>query len=136
MFCSVRFFNQSVYYKQKISKNDASWYFEHRRIFQFYADTFSDCPSKIRISVSEHGSSSEYSSDSDSVNVTPTKRKTLVIDSDPESENETHGARECSFASVKEAEDISQKLEDLTGVSGITVGCSDLQCWWNNRINF
>ncbi|MXQ87451.1 hypothetical protein E5288_WYG000115 [Bos mutus] len=81
---------------------------------EFYADTFSDCPSKIYISVSEHGSSSEYSSDSDSVNVIPTKRKTLVIDSDPESENETHGARECSFASVKEAEDISQKLEDLT----------------------
>ena len=103
---------------------------------EFYADTFSDCLSNIYTSVSEHGSSSEYSSDSDSVNVIPTKRKTLVIDSDPESENETHGAGECSFASAKEAEDISQKSEDLTGVSGITVGCSNLQCWWNNRINF
>ena len=70
---------------------------------EFYADTFSDCPSDIYTSVSEDDSSSEYSSDSDDVNIRPTKRqKTLVIDSDTESENETHGAGECSFASTEE----------------------------------
>ena len=90
---------------------------------EFYADTFSDCPSDIYTSVSEDDSSSEYSSDSDNVNVRPTKRqKNLVIDSDMESENETHGAGECSLASAEEwiADNISQKLEDFTGVSGVT----------------
>ena len=58
---------------------------------EFYADTFSDCPSNIYTSVSEDDNSSEYRSDSDNVNIRPTKRqKTLVIDSDMESENETH----------------------------------------------
>ena len=57
---------------------------------EFYADTFSDCPSDIYTSVSEDDSSSEYSSDSDNVNIRPIKRqKTLVIYSDMESENET-----------------------------------------------
>ena len=70
---------------------------------EFYADTFSDCPSDIYTSVSEDDSSSEYNSDSDDVNNRPTKRqKTLVIDSDTESENESHGAGECSFASTEE----------------------------------
>ena len=70
---------------------------------KFYADTFSDCPSDIYTSVSEGDSSSEYSSDSDDVNNRPKKRqKTLVIDSDMESENETHSAGECSFASTEE----------------------------------
>ena len=80
---------------------------------EFYADTFSDCPSNIYTSVSEDGSSSEYSSDSDSVNVIPTKRKTLVIDSDPESKNETHGAGKCSFASAKECRRYFTKIGRL-----------------------
>ena len=45
------------------------------------------------------------------MNIRPTKRqKTLVIDSDMESENEIHGAGECSFASTEEwiEENISQ----------------------------
>lgn len=39
-----------------------------------------------------------------------------MIDSDVESENETHRAGECSFASVEEwiEDNISQKLEDFT----------------------
>ena len=70
---------------------------------EFYADTFSNCPSDIYTSVSEDGSSSEYSSDSDDVSIRPIKRqKTLVIDSNTESENETYGAGECSFASTEE----------------------------------
>ena len=65
---------------------------------EFYAGTFSYCPSNIFTSVSEDDSCSEYSSDSDDVTVRPTKRqKTLVIDFDAESENRTHDARECSF---------------------------------------
>ena len=65
---------------------------------EFYADTFSDCPSDIYTSVSEDNSSSKYSSDSDDVTIRPAKRqKTLVIDFDAESENRTHDARECSF---------------------------------------
>ena len=49
----------------------------------FYADTFSDCPSNIYTSVSEDDNSSEYSSDSDNVNIRPTKRQTILeIDSD------------------------------------------------------
>ena len=37
--------------------------------------------------------------------------------------NETHGAGECSFASTEEwsEDNISQKPEDLTGVSGVTL---------------
>ena len=47
---------------------------------EFYADTFSYCPSNIFTSVSEDDSCSEYSSDSDDVTIRPTKRqKTLVI---------------------------------------------------------
>ena len=59
---------------------------------------------------------------------TTTKQKTSVIDSDTESENETHGAGECSFASTEEwiEDNISQKL-DFTGVSGITFECNSLQ---------
>ena len=45
-----------------------------------------------------------------------------------ESENETHGARECSFASTEECtEDISWKSEDFTGVAGITIKCNNPQ---------
>ena len=95
-----------------------------------YADTFSDCPSDIHTSVSEDDSFSEYSSDSDDVNIRPTKRqKTLVIDFDMASENETHSAGECSFASTEEwiEDNISWKLEDLTGVSGVTTECNNPQ---------
>ena len=73
------------------------------RFGEFYADTFSDCPSNIYTSVSEDDNSSEYSSDSDNVNIRPIKRqKTLVIDSDTESEDESHSAGDCSFASTEE----------------------------------
>ena len=91
---------------------------------ELYADTFSDCPGDIYTSVSEDYSSSEYSSDSDDVNIRPTERqKTLVTDSDTESENETHSAREYSFASTEEwlEDNISRKFEVFTGVSGVTV---------------
>ena len=47
---------------------------------EFYADTFSDCPSNINTRISEDDSSSEYTSDSDDVTIRPTKRiKSLVI---------------------------------------------------------
>ena len=97
---------------------------------EFYADTFSDCPSDIYTSVSENDNSSEYSSDSDDVNIRSTKRqKTLVINSNAESENETHSAGECSFASTEEQteDNISQKLGDFTGASGVTIECNNLQ---------
>ena len=46
----------------------------------FYADTFSDCPSNINTRISEDDSSSEYTSDSDDVTIRPTKRlKSFVI---------------------------------------------------------
>ena len=94
-----------------------------------YAVIFSDCQNNIYTSVSEDDSSLEYSSDSDDVNIRPTKgQQTLVTDSDTESENETHSAGECSFASTEEwIEDISQKLEDFTGASGVTIESNDLQ---------
>lgn len=41
----------------------------------FYADTFSDCPSNINTSISEDDSYSEYSSDSDNMNIRPRKRQ-------------------------------------------------------------
>ena len=52
-----------------------------------------------------------------------------MIDSDTESENETHGAGECSFASTEEwiEHNISQKLEDFKGVSDVTTGCNNPQ---------
>ena len=52
-----------------------------------------------------------------------------MIDSDTESENKTHGAGECSFATTKEwtEDNISWKLEDFTGVSGLTTECNNLQ---------
>ena len=56
-------------------------------------------------------------------------KKTLVPDSATESENETHGAGECSFVSTEERieDNISQKSEDITGVSSVTVECDNLQ---------
>ena len=78
---------------------------------KFYADTFYDCQSDIYTSVSENDSSREYCSDSDKVNIRATNsQETLVIDSDTKSANETHGAG-----------------EDLTGVSGVTIECNNLQ---------
>ena len=64
------------------------------------------------------------------MNIRPTKRQqTLVTDSDTESENETHSAGECSFASTEEwiEDNISRKLEDFTGASGVTIESNDLQ---------
>ena len=45
-----------------------------------------------------------------------------MIHSDTENENETHGAGKRFFASTEEwsEDNISQKTEDLTGVSGVT----------------
>ena len=45
-------------------------------------------------------------------------KKSLATDSDTESENETHGAGECSFVSTEER---------IEGVSGVTVECDNLQ---------
>ena len=64
------------------------------------------------------------------MNIRATKRqKTLVIDADTESENEAHDAGECSFSSTEEwiEDNISQKLEDFTGVSGVTIECNNPQ---------
>ena len=49
-----------------------------------------------------------------------------MIDSDTESNNEIHGAGGRSFASTEQwtADNISQKLEDLTGMSGVTTECN------------
>ena len=73
-----------------------------------FMSTTSDCLSNIYTSVSEDGSSSEYSSDSDNMNIKPRKspppKKKNLIDSDTESENETHSTG-----------------EDFTGVSGVTI---------------
>ena len=46
----------------------------------FYADTFSDCPSNINTSISEDDSSSEYNSDSDDVNIGQTKSQKNLSD--------------------------------------------------------
>ena len=56
-------------------------------------------------------------------------KKSLVTDSDTENENETHGAGECSFVSTEERieDNISQKSEDITGVSGVTVEFDNLK---------
>ena len=50
-----------------------------------------------------------------------------MIDSDTESENETHSAGECSFASTEEwmEDNISWKLEDFTGMSDVTTDCNN-----------
>ena len=67
------------------------------------ANTLSDYPNDIYTSVSEDDSSSGYSSDSGDTNIRPTRRqKSLMIDSDRYSQNETHGAGECTFASAEE----------------------------------
>ena len=52
-----------------------------------------------------------------------------MIDSDTESENETHGAGECSFASTEEwiEDNVSWKLEDFTGVWGVAIERNNLQ---------
>ena len=44
-----------------------------------------------------------------------------------ESENKTHGAGECSFASEEEQSEnkISKKLEDFMGVSDVTIECNN-----------
>ena len=56
-------------------------------------------------------------------------KESLATDSDTESETETHGAGECSFVSTEERieDNISQKSEDITGVSSVTVECDNLQ---------
>ena len=40
-----------------------------------------------------------------------------------------HNAGECSFASMEEwgEDNISRKLEDVTGVSGVTIECNNSQ---------
>ena len=84
----------------------------------------------IYTSISEDDSSSEYSSDSDNMNTRPTKRqKTLATDSDTQGENETHSVGGCSFASIEEwiEDNISQKLGNLTGTSGVTMVCNNPQ---------
>ena len=50
-----------------------------------------------------------------------------MIDSDSERENETHSARGCSSASTDRwmEDNVSRKLEDVTGVSGPTTEWND-----------
>ena len=57
------------------------------------------------------------------------KTKPLANDSDKESENEAHSAEECSFTSMKEwiEDNISQKLENFTRMSGVTIVCNNPQ---------
>ena len=52
-----------------------------------------------------------------------------MIVSDTESENETHGVGECSFASTEEwiEDNILRNLEDFIEMSGITIECSNVQ---------
>ena len=52
-----------------------------------------------------------------------------MIDSDTESENETHSAGECCFPSGEKwiENNISQKSEDFTDVSGVTIECNNTQ---------
>ena len=52
-----------------------------------------------------------------------------MIDSDTESDNETHSAGECCFPSGEKwiENNISQKSEDFTDVSGVTIKCNNLQ---------
>ena len=52
-----------------------------------------------------------------------------MTDSDTERENETYSTGECSFASTEEwiEDNISGKLEDFTGVSGVTTECNNQQ---------
>ena len=54
------------------------------------------------------------------------------MDSDTESESEIHGAGECFLASTEQwiEDDISEKLEDFRGVSGVQ---STIE--WNNPQN-
>ena len=99
---------------------------------EFYADTFSDYLSNIYTSVSEDDSSLEYSSDSDVLNIRPAKRqkkKSLVTGSNRESKNETHGAGDYALASAEDwiEDNLSQKLEDFTVVSGVTIECNNPQ---------
>ena len=56
-------------------------------------------------------------------------KESLATDSDTESENETHGAGECSFVSTEERieDNISQKSKDFADVSGVTIECNNLQ---------
>ena len=89
----------------KFSKRTQSEILSEEKFFsESYADTdtFSDWLSNVYTSVT-NDSSSEYSSDSDDVEYQTNKdKKTSVTDSDTESENETHSAGECSFASAEE----------------------------------
>ena len=84
--------------------------------------------------------SSEYSFDSDDVTLRFKKKdkKLSVIDSDRESKSEAHGARECFFASTEEwvEDNISQKLEDFAGVSGVPTKCNNPQSSREITINF
>ena len=100
---------------------------EEESFSEFYEDIFSDCLSDIYTSASEDDSSSEYSSDSDDVNIRP--KKSLVTGSDRESKNETHGAGDCSLASAEDwiENNLSQKLEDFTVTSGVTIECNNSQ---------
>ena len=60
-----------------------------------------------------------------------------MIDSDMESENETHGAGECAFASTEEwiEDNISQKL-DFIDVLGVAMEYDNLQSVSEITINF
>ena len=80
--------------------------------------------------VSEDDSILGYTIDLDDICIWPTKdkKKPLVIDSDMESENGTHGAEKCSVAATwVDWRNISWKLGDSTGLSGVTIEHNSLQ---------
>ena len=78
--------------------------------------------------------SSEYSFDSDNVTLRLKKKdkNPSVIDSDRESKSETHGASTEEWVE----DNISQKLEDFAGVSGVTPECNNPESIRAITINF
>ena len=48
---------------------------------------------------------------------------------DYDTQRETHGAGECTFASIEQwtKDNISRKLEDFTGVSSVSTECNNPQ---------
>ena len=94
---------------------------------EFYADTFSDCLSKIDTSVSEGVSSSGYYSDSDDGKLGQQKDKKKPSDGFWYRKWKWNDG-ECSYASTEEwIEDSISWILDCTGVSGVTVQFNNLQ---------
>ena len=96
---------------------------------EFYAATFSDCPSNMCTSVSDDDHSSEYSSESDDVKLSDWYGT--------EHENETYSTGEWALASAEEwTEDNTLQKSDVPGVSGVNIECIDLQSDGEMTMNF